>query len=294
MRSSKTKLLFAVALLLLLGLGFFFFGPRGSGAAAEGFGVVERGDMIQRVTIAGTVVPKRKTVVSAPYDGYVKQLFVKVGDKVKAGQPLVSVAQSLQTSEPVFPQRAPYAGTVVYVQKYEGEAVKQQDPNDAILRVDDLSALYVQATAPEVDRTKLTTGQEAVVKASAVQERTYAGVIEELTLAPKDTAGQISFGGTQQAEYPVRIKLVERDAQIGPGMSVVIDIVTAKKENVLMLRHEYVLREGEGYVVTLLDGKQRPVKVGMQNEEAFEIKEGLQEGERVQLVDFTALTPESE
>jgi multidrug efflux pump subunit AcrA (membrane-fusion protein) len=246
-------------------------------------GKVERRDLVQRVTIAGGVIPKRRTLVTAPYDGYVKQLFVKVGDEVKAGQPLVSVTQSLLSTEPVFPLRAPYAGTVVHVQKYEGENVKNADVNGFIMRVDDLSKLYVQANVPEVDRSKLKVGQETLIKASAVTHRSYKGKITELTLAPKEGEGQ------NQLEYPLRIEVLDNDKSLGPGMSVVVDIITAKRDAALTLRHEYVTREPDGYFVILENGEKKKIEVGMQNEEAFEITSGLEEGQRVRQIDFAAL-----
>lgn len=283
-RSSALKVgggLGAAALLV-----FFLWQRSGGPSVGSELGYATRGNLEQKVTIAGVAAARRRTLVTAPYTGYVKQLFVKVGQKVKAGDPLVSVTQSLNVSEPVFPLRAPFAGTVMMVQKYEGEYTKADDTTEFILRVDDLSALFINATVPEADRLKLKSGQEAMIKASAVIDRPYQGVIRELTLSPREVA---AGGGGNQSEYPVRIELTERDDQIGPGMSVVVDIITAKKENVLSLRQEYVLRDKDGYFVTLASGQRRPIKVGMQNEEAFEIVEGLQEGEAVIPVDFTSL-----
>ena len=106
---------------------------------------VKRQDLIQRVTIAGNIEPKRKTIVTAPFNGYVKKLYVRVGDKVKTGDPLVSVTQSLQSTDPVFPLRAPFAGTVVQVEKEEGEYVPKDSTTDYILRVDSLDELLVEA-----------------------------------------------------------------------------------------------------------------------------------------------------
>lgn len=279
-RSLAIKL--SIGLLLLALVGFLVF--RGGDKSQEkSFGVVERRDLVQRVTIAGSITPKRRTVVSAPYSGYVKQVFVAVGDQVKPGQPLVSITQSLQSSEPVFPLRAPYAGTVVHVQKQEGENVKADDTVDYLMRIDDLSKFFVNANAPEIDRAKLRKGQETVIKASALPDRPYKGVITELTLAPKDS------GGRNQQEYPVRIEVLDKDELLGPGMSVVIDIITGKKEKVLTLRLEYVQRDEENqYYVILASGERRNIKTGMQNEEAFEIVDGLKESDKVQLIDFSS------
>jgi multidrug efflux pump subunit AcrA (membrane-fusion protein) len=287
-RSLKISLVAGVSALLLLALGARFI-FRGDGTSGLTLGSVVKQDLVQRVTIAGTIVSRRRTLVPGPYAGYIKQLFVKVGDKVKTGQPLVSVVQSLQSSEPVFPLRAPYEGTVMHVQKHEGEYVKEGDTSDYILRLDDIGQLYVQATAPEVDRVKLKQGMQAIVKASPVTGRTYKGVITELTLAPQGEGGPVG-SSNNRGEYPTRIEITDQDDQIGPGMSAVIDIITNKKPNVLTLRHEFVLRAEDGtYYAYLANGEKRKIEVGSQNEEAFEIKSGLQEGEKVRQVDFSAL-----
>lgn len=261
---------------------------RGGGGVAlgRGQGVVERGDLLQRVTIAGVIAPTKKTIITAPYNGYVKKLYVRVGDAVKTGDPIVAVVPSLQSGDSVFPLRAPLNGTVVQVEKSEGEFAKENDPKEFILRIDDTSRLFILANAPEIDRLKVKTGQEAVIKASAVLNRTYKGVIRELSLAARE---KDQWSRSQVVEFPIRIELVERDELLMPGMSVVIDVITAKKEKVLMLRHEFIRREGESYYVILGSGQRREIKVGMQNEEGFEIVEGLKEGETVKPVDFSEI-----
>ncbi len=224
-RSWAIRISGTAVLLLLIGAAAWFSIGATKPKSQFKTGAVERHDLVQRVTIAGTVISRRRTVVAAPYNGYVKQLFVKVGDRVKPGQPLVSVVQSLATSEPVFPLRAPYEGTVMHVNKHEGEYVKEGDAVDYILRLDDLSQLYVQSNAPEMDWAKLKVGLEGDVKASAVTTRAYKGKIDELTLAP-----QSSQNGSSAGEYPVRIEILDPDGKLGPGMSTVVDITTAPVE----------------------------------------------------------------
>src|SRR4051812_25620135 len=56
---------------------------------------VERKDLVQRVTVSGTVASARQTVVQVSFEGYVKKLYVTMGEKVKKDQPLVTVVQSL-------------------------------------------------------------------------------------------------------------------------------------------------------------------------------------------------------
>ena len=109
----------AACLLALAGSGC----SRGA-SARQGMGNVRKGDLIQKVTMAGNVVPRKKTLVTPPYDGYISKLFVDVGTHVKAGDPVVSIAQSPQAGEENFPLRAPFAGPVVQVLHYEGEYVE--------------------------------------------------------------------------------------------------------------------------------------------------------------------------
>jgi multidrug efflux pump subunit AcrA (membrane-fusion protein) len=265
---------------------FYFRSSQPIGGKKNGYGIVVKQDVVQRVTIAGTVTPFKKTIVTAPYNGYVKKLFVKIGDKVKQGDPIVSVVQSLQANESSFPLRSPLSGIVVQIEKSEGEYVKEGDPKEFILRIDDTSKLYVVANAPEIDRVKIKAGQDVVIKASAILTRKYKGVIRDLSLAARE---KDQWSRSQVVEFPIRIEMIDSDETIKSGMSVVIDVITAKKENVLTLRHEFVRRENEKYFVVLASGERRDIQVGTQNEEGFEVISGLQEGEKIKQVDFSQM-----
>jgi multidrug efflux pump subunit AcrA (membrane-fusion protein) len=278
------KLILGVLVLGAIGSVVYFRSSNSVSGRKNGYGTVVKQDIMQRVTIAGTVTPFKRTIVTAPYNGYVKKLFVKIGDKVKQGDPIVSVVQSLQASDSSFPLRSPLSGVVVQIEKSEGEYVKEGDPKEFILRIDDSSKLYVVANTPEIDRVKVKAGQDAVIKASAILSRKYKGVIRDLSLAARE---KDQWSRSQVVEFPIRIEITDSDETIKSGMSVVIDVITAKKENVLTLRHEFIRRENEKYFVVLASGKRKDIQVGIQNEEGFEIVSGLQEGERIKQIDFS-------
>jgi len=279
----KKTVLVLLVVAVVAGLAFFGIRATSKSGDGRGFGQVERKDLLQRVTIAGQIAPFRKTIITAPYNGYVKKLYVRIGEVVKQGEPIVAVVQSLQNDESTFPLRAPVNGRVVQIEKAEGEFARENDVKDFILRIDDTSRLFILANAPEIDRLKIKIGQEAVVKASAVVTRTYKGLIREMSLAAREKE---QWNRSQVVEFPIRIEVTERDEQLMPGMSVVIDIITAKKEKVLMIRHDLVRRDGEKYYVVMAGGGRRDIKVGMQNEEGFEVLEGLREGDKVKQVSF--------
>ena len=54
-----------------------------SGTEHSNRGTVAKGELIQRVTFSGTVSPNRKSVITAPYNGYVRNVYVRVGEKVQ-------------------------------------------------------------------------------------------------------------------------------------------------------------------------------------------------------------------
>jgi cobalt-zinc-cadmium efflux system membrane fusion protein len=246
-------------------------------------GTVSKGDLIQRVTIAGAVNPNRKTVISAPYNGYVRKIYVQIGDHVKEGQPIVSVAQSLRgSSDDIYPLRAPFDGTVVQILKTEGEYVDQQNTGNAMVRIDDLTRIFVEASAPEIEFGKLKIGQEVVIKASAILSRSFKGKIAHISLAAKEQKDW----DKSRVEFPVIIEVTDNDGSLQPGMSVIVDIITKKLTGALTLRQEFIQKDNDQFFVVTEDGVKKNITVGMQNEEAFEIKSGLSEGERIRQTDY--------
>jgi multidrug efflux pump subunit AcrA (membrane-fusion protein) len=286
----RSKLVWPFLLVLVAGGAWRFYGTRASsGAQSSRLGTVTRGELIQRVTIAGSVDPNRKTVISAPYSGYVRKLYVEIGQHVKEGDPIVSVAQSLRGSdEDVYPMRAQFAGTVVQVLKTEGEYVDAQGgqgTSNSIVRIDDLTRIFVEANSPEIEVAKLKVGQEAIIKASAVLGRSYKGKIEHISLAAREQKDW----DRSRVEFPVLIEVGDKDDQLKPGMSVIVDIITNKLTGVLMLKHEFIQKDGEKYYAVTEKGDKKEIEVGMQNEEVFEIKKGLSEGEQIRQTDFLSV-----
>ncbi len=251
--------------------------------------VVKRADLSQKVTIAGNVIPLRHSLIMSAYSGYVQKIYVGVGEHVKAGAPLVSVAPSLQSLDKVYPIRAPFSGIVSQVMKLEGEYVNSSDTNSYIIRLDDFSKMFIDANVPEADRAKLRVGQDAIVHATALGNKTYKAVIREIAYASKSTN---SWSNTQVL-YPVRLEITDDDASLVSGLSVLVDVETAKRTNVLQVGVEFVAKHNNKYYATLANGTQKEVSIGIQNEESVEITNGLAEGDHVRQVDFASL-PEND
>ena len=286
-----SRILIALIALFSISAGVYYWQTKESERKANPnlrLGQVKRGDLLQRVTIMGTVVPFKQTIISAPYNGFIKGIFVKVGDNVKPGMPLVSIAPSLETSETVFPLRAPFEGVVTHVARSEGEYVKEADIEKYILRIDDTRQYFINAKSPEIDVAKLRVGMAVVIKASSLADKIYNGIIREIALAPEQKSQNLGFT-REQVEYSVRIEVIDNDGQLRPGLTTTNDIIAMEKKNVWLLEHEFVHQAEDRYYVITKDGQEKDVKVGLQNETHFEIISGIDGDEMVRQIDFSSI-----
>lgn len=291
---SRSSLMAAVVLGLGAGLTWTYYSGgtsgiggngRGSGRAKQRYGKVKRGDLIQRVTVSGQVTPARRTIFVAPYSGYIQKIFVKVGQKVKRNDPVISITSSLQSPETVYPIRAPFAGTVVGLNKSEGEYVTEKNSNDIIARIDDLTSYFVLAKAPETDAARIKKNMPVEIKINALQTDVMNGVVRDIELAAEEADGWRS----QSSTFKVLAEILHPPEDVRSGQSAIIDIVTKKFPDVLYLEHEFINSDGNQYFVITRKGERRNIEIGNQSDLAAEIKSGLKEGDEVEQVDFLRL-----
>lgn len=294
-RSFRNRpILFIFIIIAAVGALFYFkSSPKNKSTDKEQtrMGTVKKQDLIQRVTISGEVIPNRQTIILPPYKGYIKKIYVKIGDWVKEGDPIVSIVQSLQDNEEVFPLRTPFGGMVVSIQNSEGEFVKENtDPKDFIVKIVDMHKMFVRAKVPEIELVKVKLGQQAVIKVTPIMNRTYKGVVKELFLSPREKE---RWSDSTEVIFPVKIEFIEKDEALKPGMSAIIDIIANRKEGALTLAHEFILKKDNKYSVTLKNGEKRDITIGLQNEEFTEILSGIKEGDEIKQVDFLSLAEEN-
>lgn len=282
MTFSKSRILILV--IIIAAIGYWLVSRKS--AQAVNLGSVTKADVIQRVTVAGAIAPNKRSIITAPFKGYVQKLYVKLGQEVKEGQPLFSLSESLVSPENNHPIRAPFSGTVVQVLKSEGEYVKDNDLADFVLRVDDFSKFFVLAEAPEIESIRLKEGQEALIRAAAVIDRSYKGVVREISLAAKT---EEKWSRSQQVIFQIKIEVSDADQRLRSGMSVLVDVVAEKRSNVLSLQNDYINKEKDEYFVMTPDNQRKVIKIGLRNESITEILDGLTENEKVQAVDFLKL-----
>jgi len=249
-------------------------------------GIVRRDDLTQRVTISGQVWPNKRLDVRPSFSGYIVKLFVKIGDHLKTHDPIVTFSPSLAGGETNFPVRVGFDGEVTQVVKAEGEYVTETgSDNNLVARIEDLSTLYILATVPELDVAKIKIGQEALVRVSALASENFKAVIEQIALSARDKDKYSS----SSTEFTIKARLLSHDHRLYPGMSSLMDVITAKREKTLLLGHEYIQEKDGNSFVTLESGAKRDIKIGLQTDDAVEILSGLSENDRVRPIDFLTL-----
>ena len=248
-------------------------------AASAPGATVKRMNIVQRITAAGRIAPVRKTLITQGFDGYVKQLYVKIGDHVRSGDPIVSISQTGRSQDEVYPLRAPFAGTVVQILATEGQNVQAQSAGASeltgVVRIDDLSSLLIETDVPESDVNRLRIGQDATFKAGGVHDRVYRAVVSSISEAAKDQKDR------PVSEFTVQLRVIDPDPGLKPGMTALVEVITGKRDHVLGLSHEFLQRTADGVTVRLLSGETRNVQLGLQDDEVAELTAGLAEGDEV-------------
>ncbi len=181
--------------------------------------------------------------LTAPFDGYIEQVFVRAGDRVAMGQPLLS----LNRSELLLDQSAALADLA----RYQREAEKDRAANDiAQMRIDEAQARQAQAQLDLVryrlDHATIKSGLDGIVVEGDLRERIASPVKQgdalfkiaridtlyaEADIPERDvkeilgrTRGEIAFVTQPKLKYPVTVEMVEPAA------------VTKKDGNVFLVR----------------------------------------------------------
>lgn len=260
-----------------------------------GLGNVQRIDLIQKVSLTGTLRGKRSSYIYPAYSGYVADLKAVLGNEVKEGTPLVKITQtSDQPLSQVFPIRAPFSGKITQVLKSEGEFVHSSSNvsmEQAILRLDDLSEYWVDVSVPEIDIAKVKLNQNVQIRPNAISNLVYQGLVKEIALSSKSSDDRWDRG---KVEFAVLIQLTNPDSQVLPGMTAVVDIIAAKADKALVLPHEYIHRDEDRYFVVTPQDQEKDVKVGLSNEAFVQILSGVDEGEQVKMIDFVQASKNSQ
>lgn len=212
---------------------------------------------------------------------------------------------------------APMSGTVTKVNSELGERVVGTGMmgGTEIMVISDLSRMEARVDVDENDVVRVSIGDTARVEVDAYPDRIFDGVVTEIA-----HAATMRGTGTQEevVNFEVKIRITNPEVMLRPGMSMIADIETDIRTDVLAVPIQSVTvriddtlqqeemsnnsrrgrtRERPNEVVFVVDGdkvKTLPVKRGIMGERYVEIVDGLEEGMEVVTGSFRAINRDLE
>lgn len=186
---------------------------------------------------------------------------------------------------------APVDGQVLGIVTKEGQTVVSSQTAPTILVLANVDTMTVQTRISETDILKVHAGQPLWFYVVADPKHRYESVMGTLQDAPND-ALQDDTASTTSSQQPSAVyyngvfSVPNHDHVLRTSMTAQVFIVTEQAKNVLRLP-VVALGEPQGkdqYQVQVVNGKnveQRLIRVGINDRQFAEVKEGLKEGERV-------------
>ena len=221
-----------------------------------------------RVQLMGRVTldSDRFAEVRSRFPGPVREVRVKLGDTVKAGQTLAIVEnrESLRS----FAVTAPFAGTVLARHTNTGN-VAGEEP---LFEVADLSSLWVELNAFGKNAERLAAGQPVKITASAGELTTDTTLQRLLPLASASSQTLVA-----------RAELPNPDGRWRPGMSISAEVTVAEREVPLAVKRIGLQRFRDFTVVFGQFGETyevRMLELGDEDDAHVEVLEGLKPGTR--------------
>ena len=155
-----------------------------------------------------------------------------------------------------------------------------------IAKIMDYRTMYMDVRLPEKYISVIKPGQEVRLTNYTIQGDTIAGAITQLS--PAIDADTRTFKGT--------INIDNAGFLLRPGMFVKADIVTRRKDSVIVIPKNIILSRQRGKTVFVIDrgiAVERIVETGLENLTDVEIIRGLEKNERVVTGGFETLSNRS-
>ncbi len=228
--------------------------------------------------------------------GTIKNIYVRNGDLINSGE-LVILLENDELSEKLsdaqtslsdaytelndmkddysfYTITAPIDGVVTNVAVSVDDYVRSES---TIAKIVNNYEIEFSIDVDELDILDLEVGQEAKVTIDALEDTTITPLVGNVS--------EIALEGTTMSSvttYPVTISLTGND-EIRMGMNCSAEIIVKSAEDVLIVPVEAINTRKNKYYVTMEDGEEREVEVGIYNEDYIEIVSGLTENEKIML-----------
>jgi len=160
-------------------------------------------------------------------------------------------------------------------------------PGMALAQLPDTSTVRITARIEEAQRGKVQIKQAAIVRVDAVPDRSYSGVVDEIS---STASMDFNAGWPFPKNFTLGIAMNEQDDRLTPGMGAQVRVAVDRVANGLVLPSACVFRkEGRSVVYLRRGGKfeEHIVEVARRSGDEVLIANGVKEGDEVALKDPT-------
>jgi hypothetical protein len=167
------------------------------------------------------------------------------------------------------------AGGQVEIQ--EGEEAR---PGMPIMQVVDPAAMQVRVKVNQADVHILQIGQPARITLDAYPELQFYGRVEQVT-----PVGTTSMLTTRVRNFVAIVSIQGSHPKLLPDLSAALDVELERKNNVIVVPRDAIVREKDTFTVRVLDGdsaRSRTVTLGAMNDYEVIVTSGLEPGTTVQ------------
>jgi RND family efflux transporter MFP subunit len=170
---------------------------------------------------------------------------------------------------------SPATGVVISKSVEDGDTAAE---SKELLKVADVTKLIVSTTVSEYDAAKIALGQTVTMQSDGIKDKTYTGKITFIDPVAKKTNSDTLVN--------IKVSIDNSDAQLKPGFTIDLDILTSSAKNTLCVPTAAILvdKDHNKYVFTLSDDNKlskKIIKTGVAGDIKVEVKEGLAEGDKV-------------
>jgi multidrug efflux pump subunit AcrA (membrane-fusion protein) len=239
---------------------------------------VALGTIENRVLINGDVLARSQVAIYPTVAGKLTDIRFRVGDWVNQGQTVALVDPSrpgeFYSQSPVV---STVTGTILQTPVNPGDTVSGQT---VICVVGDLAALAVETFVPERFSTSVRPGLPALVSFEAMPHENFAALVDEVSpvLDPASRTLRIRLRFTPGPSGQV-------DSRIKAGMFGTVRLVTNARRNVPVIPRSAAVNTYGNWIVFVLKEdntvERRFLSLGLEDETALEVLDGIVPGERV-------------
>jgi len=241
--------------------------------------VVVPGTIENSVVINGDVLAQNQISIFPTVGGKLVEARVSIGDQVRRGDVVAMVDPSrpgeVYRHSPVI---STISGTVIQTPYSIGDTVSAQS---ALYVLGDLSALRVETFIPERFVSSIKQGLGATIFFEAIPGETFLAAVDEVSpvLDPASRTLRIRLRFVDQKGKAVI------DPRIKAGMFATISLVTRTRTNVPVIPRNSVINTYGSWIVFIVDenniARRHTVELGIENENLFEVLNGVNLGDRV-------------